>query len=216
MTNQREKLDRNEEVSGAYRSLAAETVPEHLNRQVLSMAAGGSGSKVRSGFASVFWMRPVAWAATVGLCLAIVLEVTEDPVSNVKNKPAAAVESLREEFIPKDSDTLNEARERARLQAGSNLQEKVESAPEPSRDDTLPEASRKTAKRLPASAAMSLEVAQFESATYCDPNERRSAKEWLLCIKKLRDSGYEEEADQEYEAFALQYPAESSPLEPNK
>lgn len=216
MTDEREKLDRDSEVSRAYRLLAAETVPAHLNRQVLSMAAEDGGPEVRSGFASVFWMRPVAWAATVGLCLAIVLEVTEIPVSNVENKPAAAIESLEEEFMPKDSDTLDEARERARLQAGSNLQDKFELAPQPSRDDALPEASRKAAKRLPASAAMSLDVAQFESATSCDSNERRSAKEWLLCIKILRDSGYEEDADREYEAFALQYPAESALMEPNR
>ena len=236
MTNERNKLDRDAEVSRTYRSLANETAPERLNRQVLSMAAKGESAKVRGSYASMFWMRPVAWAATVGLCLVIVLEVTQNPVSNVENLPQSGIESLREEFTPTDNDTLDAPRERDELGTASNRQDIAkpepasgaiaerkpgfQSAPAASAESTSDlaqaEEARKTVKRFPASASMALEKAEFESEPACDSIERRSPEEWLLCIKRLRDMGYDKEADQEYAAFALKYPSESEPVEPNR
>jgi hypothetical protein len=63
-------------VSRAYRNTAVERAPEHLNQAVLRQARAAS----RPGYArSVAWTRPLAWAATITLCLALVLELTRTP-----------------------------------------------------------------------------------------------------------------------------------------
>ena len=63
-------------VTRAYRDLADERVPEHLDRAILKDAATAARprySRLRT------WTRPMAWAATVMLSVALVLEVTRLP-----------------------------------------------------------------------------------------------------------------------------------------
>ena len=72
MTTESNEID--PRVSEAYRSIATETTPSELDREVLSMAAGSARS--RYGLARA-WIRPVAWAATIGLSLAFVLEMAQ-------------------------------------------------------------------------------------------------------------------------------------------
>ncbi len=59
------------EVSALYRELATERTPERLDRAVLKAAAVRPAPKPWPR-----WTRPAAWAATIGLSLAIVLEQT--------------------------------------------------------------------------------------------------------------------------------------------
>ena len=66
--------DNDPRVIQAYRDLPAEETPPALDDKVLAMAAAAARS--RYGLARA-WMRPVAWAAMIGLCLAIVVEVAE-------------------------------------------------------------------------------------------------------------------------------------------
>lgn len=73
-----ERQDNNDErdtrVSEAYRDLARERTRPDMDDAVLHEAQ----QSARSPFLrSTYWFRPLAWAATVGLCLAIVLEVTQ-------------------------------------------------------------------------------------------------------------------------------------------
>ena len=119
MTNERDTKEGDKLVSETYRELADEQTPEHLNRAVLQMAAGKSthGNALRSVFA--IWMKPVAWAATIALSLAVVLEFTDLP--SELSQPASltpARESLKETFSPKDADILDKAEQRALLQDG--------------------------------------------------------------------------------------------------
>ena len=63
-------------VSQRYRELAQERTPEHLDRAVLGAAAKAARprySRLRS------WTRPLAWAATVVLSVALVLEISKVP-----------------------------------------------------------------------------------------------------------------------------------------
>jgi hypothetical protein len=65
-----------ESVARAYREIADERTPGHLDRAVLAKAARAS----RPGYArSRAWTRPLAWAATIVLSVAIVLEFTRTP-----------------------------------------------------------------------------------------------------------------------------------------
>lgn len=60
--------------------------------------------------------------------------------------------------------------------------------------------------------------ARFESsvAAGCDEIARQSADTWLDCIDNLRESGLTLDADREYEALILEYPAEAANSESNK
>lgn len=75
-------------VSEAYRDLAGERAPASLNERVLreARAHAGSGYSWWMG-----WLRPAAWVATVGLCLAIVVELTNTQVTDIERSdiPAA-------------------------------------------------------------------------------------------------------------------------------
>lgn len=71
-------------VSATYRDLATETTPPELDRKILSMSAGAGRS--RYGLARA-WIRPVAWAATIGLSLAFVLEMSQ--LDDVASPPAS-------------------------------------------------------------------------------------------------------------------------------
>lgn len=64
-------------VSNAYREMSTERTPEHLDHAVLNEARDAAKQRHRSAMA---WLRPAAWVATVGLCLAIVLEVADLPL----------------------------------------------------------------------------------------------------------------------------------------
>jgi hypothetical protein len=75
MSNERENRGEDQRLADTYKALANERAPDHLNERVLRMAAGRRTPYMRARA----WMRPVAWAATIGLSLAIVLEVTRLP-----------------------------------------------------------------------------------------------------------------------------------------
>lgn len=76
MNTERENGQRDPLVSATYRELASEKTPAHLDDKVLQRAARGRRTRYSLAYA---WMRPVAWAATIGLCLALVLELSQLP-----------------------------------------------------------------------------------------------------------------------------------------
>ena len=76
MTNDRDNTTADPSVSATYRQLADERTPAGLDEKVLHRAA--AAPRISSGIGRA-WMKPVAWAATLGLSLAIVLEMTQLP-----------------------------------------------------------------------------------------------------------------------------------------
>ena len=94
-----------EQVSAAYQDLAKERTPEHLDHQVLRMAKANAGRPRYSRW--IAWSRPLAWAATVALCLAITLEVTQVTTPDnkfIENIPAevATPAAVRAPELQKD------------------------------------------------------------------------------------------------------------------
>ncbi len=73
------------ELREAYRSLATERTPEHLDRAVLAEAA--AATKRRSS-PMIPWRRPLAWAATIALSFALILEFTQTNPDLVPPPPA--------------------------------------------------------------------------------------------------------------------------------
>jgi hypothetical protein len=157
MTTEREKGEMDKLVSETYRELGTEKAPEHLNQNVLRMAAADGKLGSSNGFLSGAWMKPVAWAATIGLSLAIVLELTEVPTTMVPMDSAPAVqsiseESVAEEFIAKDKQALKKAQEQVRQQSGAIQLEAR--ADEFVQDASAADRENKLARRPAASVAM--------------------------------------------------------------
>ncbi len=71
MTEENDKL-----VTQTYRDGEQERAPEHLNRAILKSAADSARPRYSR---LTTWTRPMAWAATVMLSVALVLEVTKVP-----------------------------------------------------------------------------------------------------------------------------------------
>lgn len=122
MSNEQNTPEEDRLVAEAYADLARERVPDRLDAKVLRMAARGSRSRYALAIA---WMRPVAWAATIALSLAIVLEVTRAPQSAIdlldRSEPAlAAPESASvDEIAPRDFESSREASENVQAEAAS-------------------------------------------------------------------------------------------------
>jgi hypothetical protein len=144
MTNERQHPDSAAEtdkvVSDTYRQLSRESAPDYLNEKVLQQAASVAARPRYSR--SIMWTRPLAWAATIALCLAIVLEVTRIPTPEIVDIPEP-VEKLEAET----ASTL--APEPAESKAGSNapLQAPAQRQPE-ARLDKKSQLGRAAAKQV--------------------------------------------------------------------
>lgn len=90
MNDERDTTDRERLVSETYRAAATERVPEHLSEKILHAAAQEPRKQPQRSVYGIpgSWLRPAAWAATISLSLAIVLEITQSPELEV-SRPAA-------------------------------------------------------------------------------------------------------------------------------
>ena len=105
MTNEREHLDAGDvtdrQVSRSYRELAGERTPERLNQAILKKAAKAALPPYSR---SIHWTRPVAWAATIAICLAITLQVTRVPTPDAVPSGLPASTELEEAAIAEDRE----------------------------------------------------------------------------------------------------------------
>ena len=127
MNSGKEPFDGDHLVTETYRKLGVEKAPEHLNHSVLRMASGGGLRSPARNILFSAWMKPVAWAATIGLSLAIVLELSQVPTAVVPPDLAPAAEPMREEAVVKEvaaqnNDVVEKSESRARLQSGPSRQ----------------------------------------------------------------------------------------------
>ena len=95
------------ELSGLYRDLATERAPENLNLAVLKEAAVAAAS--RSSRTSA-WFRPLAFVATVGLSLAVVMQISQSPELIVprSSEPEAPVDDAKDQQKQKNDATEDE------------------------------------------------------------------------------------------------------------
>jgi hypothetical protein len=89
-------------VSQAYRDLADEQAPEHLDRTILTAAA----KEARPRYSRLIaWTRPTAWAATVLLSVALVLELTDTPINGT---PSFDESTSTSENRPPEADAVDD------------------------------------------------------------------------------------------------------------
>lgn len=206
MTTERDKEAIDELVSQTYREHNVEQAPERLNQEILSMAADNASRGSRTNFLFAAWTKPLAWAATIGISLAVVLELSQVPGSSV-DIAAPAAESIREEFAQQRTDVLDEARKQASQESGQNQNASLAD------EVTLQDADvaiigkqnefSKLVRPVPAA-----EKTQSDVERPCDAITRESAEDWLRCIEELREAGAVDAANREYEAYFLEYPVE--------
>jgi hypothetical protein len=196
----------------------------------------------RNGFFVAAWMRPVTWAATIALSLAIVLELSDVPTAPVPVDvfPAAEskLESLREELTPLDGDALEQLENRAQQPSAFDRSSVAEE------ESPMPAALKPRARKRPSDQAIvgpavadrldqpvarqkaaaesveslvvfEAEKKQTDSNRACDDETRQTASAWLECIADLRESGAIVEADREFAALQQKYPDVAVDLEAN-
>ena len=227
-----ERNDNDARVSQVYREAATEKAPPELDRKILSMAA--TATRSRYGRARA-WIRPMAWAATIGLSLAFVLELTQVPDS----APISAGGSDADTFEVLDEEVASEAAP-ARAKSDRRLRQEVEersdapatmlSAPaavEPAAEaeadravaefeaddmslmrDAEEQARAQAGQTQPAAATagFSALAEKKEQVPGCDEDARETALSWYACIEELRQAGLADLAAQELESLRGVFP----------
>jgi len=213
------------EVRALYREIAGETAPGRLDRAVLAEARAAARPRVGRVTAM---LKPVAWAATIGLSLAIVLELTVFnelpdglPASDGIAAPEAASEPPAGPAAP--------ARSRNAPQAGAphDAERMDEAMPAPSDRDTSPismesvgdsgtmmlkQAEERARQQLKSSdAAAFRDEARAEGAANgaprgCDATVTGDPEAWRACIEDLERRGEQALADAERRRFKQAWP----------
>ena len=101
MSNEPENRIVDPKLTDAYQALARERTPEYLDEKVLELAARSQAPYARARA----WMRPAAWAATIGLSLAIVLDLTQIPSTDTEY---ALIESTEDPDAPEGRAVLDD------------------------------------------------------------------------------------------------------------
>ena len=168
-------------VSRAYRELAPDVVPDELDRAVLREAAAGARPRYAR---AVRWFRPLAWTATIGLCLSIVLELMRVPEPVVDEYDSDRVVEPR--FEPRNIEILREADDMARLRNGD----------------------RQTAETLVSDPARRPAEARKPA---CDETATARPSTWLECIDELEKAGRFDAARRERALLIEAFPDAEAP-----
>lgn len=147
-----EANDNDPRVTDAYREVAKETTSADLDRKILAMAA----TEVRAtrGLPKT-WFRPVAWAATIALSFALVLEITQVDNVATPRTDADMAETVEESPLPADAaeKQKNEALMRQQLnKRSSDAPAAAKAAIAPAQLET---AAKDTAVNTPAPESLS-------------------------------------------------------------
>ncbi len=204
-------------VSAAYRELADASTPEHLDHVILNAAR--SAAKPRWNKA-VAWLRPAAWIATIGVCLAIVVEISllPDPPPDELNGPAPPTttspaaptaganrfEKMRPE--PRAMQQLQEVQEVQEVQEADR--DRAADASKPLRQQP---ASEPVPAAFPGTAAAPSRFEDTVTERYCDDRATADPNSWLECILELERQGLHEAARLERERLALAFPPAELP-----
>ena len=142
MTTGNENRDGDKLVSERYRELSSERTPPHLDQRVLRMAASEQRRSGTGRLPFATWMKPAAWAATIGLSFAIVLEFVRLPTvsEGIDSVPALAGEVPSE--MPADSPAA------ALEEEAINDRDAFEDTPARALQMAPPEAAKEDAVRL--------------------------------------------------------------------
>lgn len=204
-------------VSAAYRDMADERAPEHLDHVVLNAARGAAKPRWKS---AVAWLRPAAWVATIGVCLAIVIEISllqdqditdfdglrEDteatyPAESMrleKADPQTAEPSAARPAQKPSSRTSDDTRGRSEEADVMERMQELELRGAVLKDETAP--LQLQSAPVPASAD------EFAEERHCDESQTADPNTWLACILELERQGLYDAARVERELLTEAFP----------
>jgi len=178
-------------VRTAYRELAQEQVPRDLDREVLSQSRKAVESRSMLNQLTN-WLRPLAFVATAGLSLALIIQLGNTPDTYLPDNAPPGVAPLPANVF---QDAAGQASEQLR-----QLEEiQSTSVPPPS-----------TSPRAPA-AATSPDLSLLPASERCDDEARATSGTWWQCIRELEQRGLPEVAERELQALLKSYPQFSAP-----
>jgi len=185
------------QVSANYDSLADEKTPANLDKAVLREAARAVRADNRSGSFGA-WFRPVAFMATIGLSLAIILDLSDTtiftPLADRSVEITAPAPASGEAVI---SDVFTEeaasAEQRIREVGATSGYALQSPTGEPAPSDQV--------RQLPA-LVTDVQVTKLK----CSKEEKVAPETWWSCIESLRLAGPDEFADMELENLRKAFP----------
>lgn len=199
--------DVDRQVSDQYRTLAAETAPARLDRAVLRKAKRAVRADGRKPSAGT-WFRPVAFVATVGLALAIVMDLGKLGIVGPPGTTAGTAEPVpsasRAERPPDmarpSQTTLHEIKRQEKSGATGSAATGRDSV-EPAQGGLA---------KLGAAPAPSKTAAERETdggaVAGCSAEQKTTPDGWWTCIVSLRESGRNETADRELGRLRESFP----------
>jgi hypothetical protein len=206
MTEERNRPESDGEVDSlvtrTYKEVANEPAPEHLDRAILKQAADAARPRYLK---SISWTRPMAWAATITLCVALVLEITKAPV------PVSTGDSLPADRIEESATNLGEF-ELAPVKTNAPqamMEEEREIPVERKRAAKMSMDLRQQDAVMPASAeAFALADAPDPAVPACSDTEIAAPESWLLCIERLEKAGRTDEANEQRALYEAAFPVD--------
>lgn len=209
-----------ERVSRSYRDVATETAPGHLDAAVLAQAVAAGRSRYARSRA---WTRPVAWAATIVLCVAVVLELTRapqpdgempapemgfaapSPAKPEQAEPAAAP-AVQAPVMKTEAPQIKAAAEDAR-QATPAAASPLDADTFRPRDTDMLQRAKETAElRSGANLEARPQNLTDEAAPTCDAEATATPETWLDCIRDLEKAGLMAQAEKERRLLEAAFP----------
>lgn len=226
MTNERFDRENDSLVSASYQDLATERTPEHLDDAILRKARAAA----RPAYGRLrLWVRPLAWAATIAISLAIVLQVTQvpdpgfpaselsQPVTGNEVAKQAADDAVAETFGEVTDAAARESRGAKEMPAAGRLA--TDSAATradafvPADVEALREAEDMARMRsgsdevaLTAAGAAPAPLEKNDDQRFCDAEARATAASWIQCIEQLEANDKLMEARAERLVFERTHP----------
>ena len=199
-------------VSSAYRESASERAPDMLNYSVMQQAR----EQVRKGFfRPVVWLRPMAWAATIGLSLAIVIELSTVPQTAfdvpVIEIPASGTQVLREIEAPRRPEAGSEQPNLPEANSPADLEVKPFG---PRARKTITDEGRVTLQDAGSlhKAEAAVPATSSMISPPCAGDIRDLPESWLECIERLQNDGLVDQADSQRKQLQQAFPEFKLPL----
>jgi len=157
-----EANDNDPRVSDAYREMASEETPAELDRKVLAMAVAEARAANRLPRS---WFRPLAWAATIALSFAFVLEMSQVDDAPTTRADADLAQELEEDVLgdsPRPVDAAAKQKDEGRIR--QQLNKRSSDAPASAKVTIAP------AQPVPSTADAVLNLTTVESPSAESPS----------------------------------------------
>lgn len=198
MSNDNRQAD-NPDLSTAYRAVANERTPPTLDRAVLTLARQETRVSAGSDWLNR-WYRPAAFAATVALSFALILELGE---MSKPGPPGSDVDSSINGIAPMSESPFQDAADatarqvrRLEIDANSSMTESPPSMNE---------------SGMPANSSGSDTGSLLPATDSCSDEQRANTASWWACIEELEKQGLTQAAERELQTLLRIFPGFSQP-----